>query len=56
MTLALGADVQALHDKADLIPADWQKRLPDNSAPYTSAIVLLVRKAIRRGSKISTAW
>ena len=44
VTLALGADVQALHDKADLIPADWQKRLPDNSAPYTSTIVLLVRK------------
>ncbi len=44
VTLALGADIDALHTKAGLIPADWQKRLPDNSAPYTSTIVLLVRK------------
>jgi sulfate transport system substrate-binding protein len=43
VTLALAADVSALHDKADLIPADWQKRLPHNSAPYTSTIVFLVR-------------
>ena len=48
-TLALGADVQALHDKADLIPADWQKRLPENSSPYTSTIVLLVRKGNPKG-------
>ncbi|MDE2277390.1 MAG: sulfate ABC transporter substrate-binding protein [Burkholderiales bacterium] len=44
VTLALAADVDALHTKAGLIPADWQKRLPDNSSPYTSTIVLLVRK------------
>jgi sulfate transport system substrate-binding protein len=43
-TLALAADINALHDKADLIPADWQSRLKLNSAPYTSTIVLLVRK------------
>ncbi len=43
-TLALAADVDALHDHGDLIPADWQKRLPQNSAPYTSTIVFLVRK------------
>lgn len=43
-TLALAADINALHDKADLIPADWQKRLKLNSSPYTSTIVLLVRK------------
>ncbi|MFA6970712.1 MAG: sulfate ABC transporter substrate-binding protein [Gallionella sp.] len=43
-TLALAADIDALHDKADLIPADWQKRLSLNSSPYTSTIVLLVRK------------
>jgi sulfate transport system substrate-binding protein len=43
-TLALAADIDALHDKADLIPADWQKRLKLNSSPYTSTIVLLVRK------------
>ncbi len=43
-TLALAADIDALHDKADLVPADWQKRLKLNSSPYTSTIVLLVRK------------
>jgi sulfate/thiosulfate transport system substrate-binding protein len=43
-TLALAADVDALHDHGNLIPADWQKRLPQNSAPYTSTIVFLVRK------------
>ncbi len=43
-TLALAADIDALHDKAKLIPADWQKRLKNNSSPYTSTIVLLVRK------------
>jgi sulfate transport system substrate-binding protein len=50
-TLGLGYDVDALHDKAQLIPADWQKRLPDNSAPYTSTIVFLVRKGNPRGIK-----
>ncbi|WP_287130298.1 sulfate ABC transporter substrate-binding protein [Candidatus Cyanaurora vandensis] len=44
VTLALAYDVDALHDKGQLIPAAWQKRLPDNSAPYTSTIVFLVRK------------
>lgn len=44
VTLALAYDVDALHDKAKLIPADWQKRLPHNAAPYTSTIVFLVRK------------
>jgi sulfate transport system substrate-binding protein len=44
VTLALAADIDALHAKADLIPANWQSRLPDNSAPYTSTIVFLVRK------------
>lgn len=43
-TLALAADIDALHDKANLIPADWQSRLKLNSSPYTSTIVLLVRK------------
>ena len=36
VTLALAYDIDELHDKAKLIPADWQKRLPHNSAPYTS--------------------
>jgi sulfate transport system substrate-binding protein len=44
VTLALAYDIDAIADKARLIPADWQKRLPNNSAPYTSTIVFLVRK------------
>ena len=43
VTLALAGDVDALHDNGKLIPKDWQKRLPLNSAPYTSTIVFLVR-------------
>lgn len=43
VTLALAADVDALADVGRLLPADWQARLPDNSAPYTSTIVFLVR-------------
>ena len=44
VTLALAYDIDAIHERAKLIPADWQKRLPHNSAPYTSTIVFLVRK------------
>ncbi len=44
VTLALAYDVDALAEKAQLIPATWQKRLPYNSTPYTSTIVFLVRK------------
>jgi sulfate transport system substrate-binding protein len=44
VTLALAYDVDMLWEKAKLIPQDWQKRLPNNSAPYTSTIVLVVRK------------
>jgi sulfate transport system substrate-binding protein len=44
VTLALAADIDAIADKGKLLPADWQKRLPNNSAPYTSTIVLLVRR------------
>lgn len=51
VTLALGGDVDQLAKKSDLIPADWQKRLPDNSAPYTSTIVFLVRKGNPKGVK-----
>ena len=51
VTLALGYDVDALYDKAKLIPADWQKRLPNNSSPYTSTIVFLVRKGNPKGIK-----
>jgi sulfate transport system substrate-binding protein len=51
VTLALSADVDALYDNAKLIPKDWQTRLPQNSAPYTSTIVFLVRKGNPRGIK-----
>src|SRR5271155_1936229 len=44
VTLGLAGDIDAIVEKADLLPADWQTRLPDNSCPYTSTIVLLVRK------------
>jgi sulfate/thiosulfate transport system substrate-binding protein len=44
VTLALAYDIDVLHDKAKLLPADWQKRLPHNASPYTSTIVFLVRK------------
>lgn len=44
VTLALAYDIDAVHKQAQLIPADWQKRLPHNSAPYTSTIVFLIRK------------
>ncbi|GBG15801.1 sulfate transport system substrate-binding protein [Novimethylophilus kurashikiensis] len=44
VTLALAYDIDALSEKAKLIPANWQKRLANNSSPYTSTIVFLVRK------------
>jgi len=49
VTLALAYDVDALHEHGDLVAADWQRRLPDNSAPYTSTIVFLVRKGNPKG-------
>jgi sulfate/thiosulfate-binding protein len=50
-TLALAYDIDAIYDKAKLIPKDWQKRLPHNSSPYTSTIVFLVRKGNPKGIK-----
>ncbi len=44
VTLALAGDVNALYERAQLVPRDWQSRLPNNSCPYTSTIVFLVRK------------
>ena len=44
VTLALAYDIDAIHEKANLLPRNWQTRLPHNSAPYTSTIVFLVRK------------
>jgi sulfate transport system substrate-binding protein len=51
VTLALAYDVDAISEKAKLLPADWQKRLPHNSAPYTSTYVFLVRKGNPKGIK-----
>jgi sulfate transport system substrate-binding protein len=44
VTLALAHDIDEIANKAKSLPADWQARLPDNSSPYTSTIVFLVRK------------
>lgn len=44
VTLALAYDIQAISTKGKLLPENWQTRLPNNSAPYTSTIVFLVRK------------
>ena len=44
VTLALAYDIDSIAQRAKLFPANWQKRLPENSAPYTSTIVFLVRK------------
>jgi sulfate transport system substrate-binding protein len=44
VTLALAYDIDAISQKAGLLPANWQKRLPENSTPYTSTYVFLVRK------------
>jgi sulfate/thiosulfate transport system substrate-binding protein len=49
VTLALAADIDAIAAKTGKIPADWQKRLPHNSSPYTSTIVFLVRKGNPKG-------
>jgi sulfate transport system substrate-binding protein len=50
VTLGLAYDIDAIADRG-LIAADWQKRLPDNSAPYVSTIVFLVRKGNPKGIK-----
>jgi len=48
-TLALAYDIDMLADQARLVPADWQKRLPHNSSPYTSTVIFLVRKGNPKG-------
>ena len=50
-TLALAGDTDALHTHGGWIPKDWQKRLPHNSSPYTSTIVLVVRQGNPIGIK-----
>jgi sulfate transport system substrate-binding protein len=51
VTLALAYDIDAIAEKGRLIDKDWQKRLPDNSTPYTSTIVFLVRGGNPKGIK-----
>jgi sulfate transport system substrate-binding protein len=51
VTLALAGDVDALYKNGGWIPKDWQKRLPLNSSPYTSTIVLVVRQGNPKGIK-----
>ncbi|MHC5352412.1 sulfate ABC transporter substrate-binding protein, partial [Metapseudomonas furukawaii] len=51
VTLALAGDIDELHKLGKLIPENWQARLPDNSTPYTSTIVFLVRKGNPKGIK-----
>ncbi|MGN6367458.1 MAG: sulfate ABC transporter substrate-binding protein [Phycisphaerae bacterium] len=49
VTLALAADIDNIARKSQLLPADWQSRLPLHSTPYTSTIVFLVRKGNPKG-------
>lgn len=51
VTLALAHDIDAISEQSGLIPAEWQKRLSNNSSPYLSTIVLLVRKDNPKGIK-----
>jgi len=51
VTLALSGDIDAIVEKSGRVKSDWQKRLPNNSAPYTSTIVFVVRKGNPKGIK-----
>jgi sulfate transport system substrate-binding protein len=51
VTLALAYDIDALVTQGKLLPANWQSRLPNNSSPYTSTVVFLVRKGNPKGIK-----
>jgi sulfate transport system substrate-binding protein len=51
VTLGLAGDIDAISKRGELLPADWQKRLPNNSCPYTSTIVFLVRRGNPKGIK-----
>jgi sulfate/thiosulfate transport system substrate-binding protein len=51
VTLALSYDIDAIAEKSGRLKADWQKRLPDNSAPYTSTVVFVVKKGNPKGIK-----
>jgi sulfate/thiosulfate-binding protein len=51
VTLGLAADIDAVATQGKLLPINWASRLPDNSSPYTSTIVFLVRKGNPKGIK-----
>jgi sulfate transport system substrate-binding protein len=51
VTLGLAYDIDAISDKGKLLPKTWQSRLPNNSSPYTSTIVFVVRKGNPKGIK-----
>ena len=51
VTLGLAYDIDAIAERAKLLDAGWQKRLPNNSTPFTSTIVFLVRKGNPKGIK-----
>ena len=51
VTLALSGDIDSIAKQANLLPKDWQAKLPDNSSPYTSTIVFVVRKGNPQGIK-----
>src|ERR1700674_654741 len=51
VTLGLAYDIDAISEKGHLLPANWQSRLPDDSSPYTSTIVFLVRNGNPKGIK-----
>jgi sulfate transport system substrate-binding protein len=51
VTLALAYDIDSIAERAQLLPADWQKRLKHNSSPYTSTYIFLVRQGNPKGIK-----
>jgi sulfate/thiosulfate-binding protein len=51
VTLALAGDIDQIASQGKLLPVNWEERLPQNSAPYTSTIVFLVRKGNPKGIK-----
>jgi sulfate transport system substrate-binding protein len=51
VTLALAGDIDVIARESGLFPTDWQSKLPDNSSPYTSTIVFVVRKGNPKGLK-----
>lgn len=51
VTLALAGDIDVIHKEAGLLPKDWQAKMADNSSPYTSTVVFVVRKGNPKGIK-----